>query len=306
MMDINFINADKKVLIVCDVEWWCFNKIYKGIKKNISTDWEVDAVYINNGDHIDHKKYNVILWLCDFAPHLIIKYKIPKEKLIFCMRQSHFINHPVMTNFRAYCSILSVANKKIYDSCIGKHDNIVLAPGGVDTDIFYYEKKIIFPEKIRVGWTGSRDNFNNVEMDYRGLNIIETACNELGYIFTPAIREEKLRTEQEMINYYHNDIDIYVDMSLLAGRQNGLVEAGSCGLPCISYSCGIATDLIENGISGFISYRNVESLKEKLTSIISIANRCGENIRKNIENQWSWKVQVDIFEKMFNSIVGQL
>src|SRR4030043_387575 len=206
---------NKKVLVVADAEWWVFDKIYRGIRDNIS-DWDVSVHYTKKSRNINHSKYSVVLFLCDYQYQLIFENNIPREKLILAIR----------SNVR--------------------HD-------------FY-------------------NNSKNFGAEFRGLNIVKSACEKLNFIFNPAIREEKLRSEDEMVKYYHDEIDIYVDMSIAAGRQNGLLEAGSCGLPIISSRVGIADSLIIDGENGILCDRNVNELVNALQKIISIANKYGENI----------------------------
>jgi len=117
--------------------------------------------------------------------------------------------------------------------------------------------------------------------------------------FIPAISAERMRTPAEMVEYYHNDIDIYVDMSKSAGRQNGLIEAGSCGLPIIASKCGISEQLIENRVNGFLVDRNINSLKPALLSTLINYIALSDKIYNTIQDKWSWKVHAKLFEKAF-------
>lgn len=286
---------NRKVLVVADTNWWVFDKIYRGIKDNLSH-WTVDVCYTKNGGVINHIGYPIVLFLCDYQYQLIAKNNIPREKLILAIRSN--VRHEFYkesSNLVNAARIIAVSNQKLYDRFIKMHPNVVLLPGGVDTDKFYFlSQKMGKP--IRVGWAGSSRNFG---VEFRGLHIIKKACEQLGFVFNPAIREEGMRNEDGMVKYYHDEIDIYVDMSAGAGRQNGLLEAGSCGLPVISSNVGIAESLIINGQNGFICERKVGCLVSALQNIIPIAPRCGRNIRDAIEKGWSWKAQSKMFEEVF-------
>ena len=69
---------NKKVLVVADAEWWVFDKIYRGIRDNLS-DWEVGVHYTRKSGTINHKGYSLVLFLCDYQYHLIEKNNIPRN-----------------------------------------------------------------------------------------------------------------------------------------------------------------------------------------------------------------------------------
>ena len=290
---------NKKVLVVADAEWWVFDKIYRGIMDNIEG-WDVGVHYTKKSGNIDHSKYSVVLFLCDYQYHLIEKNNIPRDKLVLAIRSNvrhAFYNDPQKVVNVA--RVIAVSNQKLYDRFSKMHPNVILAPGGVDTDKFYFSDCKIGSQPV-VGWAGSSRNFGEA---FRGLHIIRKACANLNFVFNPAIREDRMRSEDEMVKYYHEEIDIYVDMSESAGRQNGLIEAAACGLPIISSHAGIADSLIVDGENGIICERNVNALVSALRKIIPMANKCGKNIRNTIDREWSWKSHVKIFEEVFNKMV---
>lgn len=288
----------KKVLVVCDVKLWAFENLFKALKKYL-VNWEIDSVYTTDGPLIRHAKYDVILFLCDYQAGLIRWNRMPKEKTILAIRSNVKSRFYEKENLNEIVSFIAVANKNLKERFDRLHKNVVLAPGGVDTDIFkFYVKKL--PDKLRVGWAGSSSNFGS---KLRGIHFIRQACKELEFQFVPAFREEKWRTLEEMNEYYHKEIDVYADMSFEAGRQNGLLEAATCGIPVISSKSGFAEQLIVNNETGFLCDRDVESLKTCLEKIKNESN-CIDllKMRNVIDKNWSWKVQSKIFEKMFEEI----
>jgi glycosyltransferase involved in cell wall biosynthesis len=292
----------KKVLVVADCDFWAFAKIYRGIKKYV-TSYQVDVHYTDKSHEINHKPYDVVLYLVDHIPSLIFEKGIPREKLIWAIRWG--LNIPDMGVYNdkgklARAKILAVSNKALWWRFAPLHQDVRVAPGGVDTDIFSFKDNYELHNPVRVGWSGS---YTGRPKDYRGLDIIKAACEIAGMEPKFALREKRLRKEHEMVEYYHNDIDIYVEMSADAGRQNGLVEAGSCGLPVISSKVGIAKQLLD-GTNGILCNRDAGELAVKLALAIERRKEFGRNIRSTIEKTWSWKVQAKIFEQMFNDVVG--
>ena len=108
-----------------------------------------------------------------------------------------------------------------------------------------------------------------------------------------------------MVVYFHDEIDVYVDMSTAAGRQNGLLEAAACGVPLIASDAGTAAQLIEDGVSGIMCPRDVDSLAQSLQKVASTsAPVCTKEMREKVEKLWSWEAQSSIFEKMFYEIMS--
>ena len=293
----------KKLLVLVDVPNWAFDKIYHGLKNNLD-EWDVHVRYGKVVEVFeDSTEFDVVLNLLDWMPELLLASSIPKDKLVMAIRSNSyekglgFYDNPKALESRVGAFV--VANEKQLEVFNTLHSNVHLAPGGVNAD-FFAPIPMVHKEKLVVGWAGSRDNFG---YEYRGLDIVESACQQVGFEFRPAYREDKWRTEAEMLMYYQREIDIYVDMSIAAGRQNGLLEAASCGKMLISTRVGIAEQLINHGKSGFLTERSVEGL-------VTCLNRCresdqdlGEQAREAVLRNWSWGAQAKLFEQALNSVL---
>lgn len=205
----------KKVLVVCDVRGWAFQNLYLALKKNI-TSFELFDTYICEKSVIEHNDYDIVLCLCDHVVKFILEQHIPREKLILAIRsnvQDPFYNST--DNVSSIAKIIAVSNLNLKHRFEKLHQNVILAPGGVDTDIFQFKPKAL-EEKLRVGWAGSRSNFGP---EYRGISIIEEVCKQLNFEFVPAFREDLHRKHGDMPLYYYNEIDVYVDLSKGAGYK---------------------------------------------------------------------------------------
>jgi len=292
---------NKKMLVVADSRGWAFAKIYRNLKKHLST-WDVYDHY--TGDTVvlpDHRKFDLIFYLNDFDLLPLINAKIPRQKVIIAIR-SHVKNrfYNSSQNLKKLTSGIAVANSSLYERFSKLHPLVMITPGGVDTELFKPSGKKSIDRPITVGWAGTEQN---VSRKFRGLDLIQKSCDSIGYVFKPALREEKWRTEEEMVDYYQNDIDVYIDVSLSAGRQNGLLEAGACGKAVISNRVGIAEYLIKHGKNGMLVDREISSITDALKDIKPSMESMGENIRKEIEKNWSWNSHVKYFEMLFNKVL---
>ena len=295
-----------KVLVVADTYGWAFDKIYQGLKKNCKS-WEVDCLYLHHPKPINFIDYDLVYYLCDnYLPPLMdwISKGLSKDKVILGIRSE--VDHPIYDRkdlLEQTCAYLAVGNLKLLNRFESLHSNVCLAEGGIDTDIFHYVSRDIDLNNIRVGWSGAIAHWGR---DFRGLDLTEEACKQMGYKWIPALREDKWRTTEEMVSYYKSDIDIFVEMSLSAGRQNGLVEAGSMGIPVISYDCGIANELIKHGVNGYVLFdRDVNHIKSALKYTVDNYKELSVSIAVEVNESWSWVKQAEKFEKMFDNVKGK-
>lgn len=107
-------------------------------------------------------------------------------------------------------------------------------------------------------------------------------------------------------------IEKYLESSLyiMSSRYEGfpmvLLEAMSCGLPCVSFNCpNGAKDLIENGKNGFlVDYLNVNELAEAICLLIdkeSLRKQFGQEAKEDVQKYLPDSIMmlwVDLFESI--------
>lgn len=104
--------------------------------------------------------------------------------------------------------------------------------------------------------------------------------------------------------------DIFIFPSLNETGGNALLEALSCGLPVITTKVGWAEDVVIEGHNGyFIEKKNVESINEKLTKILTnpaLLKKFSKNSLK-IANKTiiSWNECSSLYEKEYKSLLCQ-
>jgi len=301
-----------KLLIICDVEGWAYDRFAKGFQAH-SNQWDISIAYGNKTKEgylecfEQIKGHDLCLFMVDSNPQYVANYGGTSGKVLQAIRSNLYKERKEVirkykyysSNFLKNCKGIVTANSSIYNDWKDKHEHVFLMEGGVDTSIFKYKEKMILG-KTRVGWAGSIKNFG---YSFRGLEIIEEACDQVGVVWNPAYREHKWRDVEEMVNYYHNEIDIYVDMSFSAGRQNGLLEAASCGCSVIANDVGVTNSLIVSGKNGVISERNVNSLKRALFEAVENYLKYTSDMQKTIQEIWSWEKQALKFEKFLNTLL---
>ena len=300
-----------KILYISDIPGWAFAKMGTALCKYGKNDYTV-----RHGRKDKYKRwktfkgmedFDLVLYPVDVRPDRVFKARVPPEKLVMMIRSDVFklckpkrlvyYNETKMMSRRVKAFMCS--NTYLFETFKKKYTTqCFLAPGGVDTQIFKPEEKE-YPKRPRVGWAGSKTNFGK---DIRGIPMIQDACDHLGYTFKPAFREDKWRSQKEMVDYFNNDIDIYIDAFQAAGRQNGLLEAGACGVPLVSLPVGIGQELIDAGVCVKISML-ADSIEEGLKIAWEDRLKMRKKVVPYIRKEWSWKVHVERWEKIFEELV---
>jgi len=311
-----------KILFIADVRNWVFDNIGKMLQKYGSNTYTVrygrKSKYKKCWKNLD--QFDLVLFPVDTRPDRVIKdHKIivPPEKLVMMIRCDVFqlckpkrlayYESTKLMNRRVKAFLCS--NKALYDVFRKKYNRpCYYAPGGVDTELFKPPTAKVWNNPPRVGWAGSRDFFGK---ERRGIDLIEEAVKQLGWIWNPAYREDKWRTPEEMVKYYQEEIDIYIDCDRAPGRQNGLLEAGACGLPLVCTKHGIGNKLVY----ARQVERNVSAIKQGLRSTYHtfyieykenpVFKKWNYNIAlaEEIKSRWSWQHHIKLWEEMFLKIV---
>ncbi|MDD5417519.1 MAG: glycosyltransferase family 4 protein [Candidatus Nanoarchaeia archaeon] len=109
----------------------------------------------------------------------------------------------------------------------------------------------------------------------------------------------------EKINDYINSCDIYIHPSYFDPNPNSLLEAMSCGKPCISANITTIKEFVKDNWNGLLfSAGNSDELKNKIGFLINNkkSGRLGNNAVKSILKNNSIGVVVDKIEKLYRCI----
>lgn len=292
-----------KLLVIADRPDWAFAKIAGALKLHM-TGWFVTVRFGQDPKHLaDHREFDLVFYLLDYAPGMLRQAKIPAHKVALGIR-SHVLENKIPDYQKTgwlheTAGAVLTANNKLFSQFSTLHHTVFLTPGGTDTS-FYVPASTILNRKPVVGWAGSRSNFGYA---YRGLDMLTEACEAAGLAFRPAFREDHWRSATEMRDYYQHEIDIYADMSVFAGRQNGLLEAGACGKALIATGAGISEMLLDEKDAGFLVERNTDALKAALLSCAQNPAQYGAAARRKVEQAWSWEIQVPLFQHAFEQLL---
>ena len=118
-----------------------------------------------------------------------------------------------------------------------------------------------------------------------------------------------LQTPQELVNLYHV-LDFYLMTSREEGGPKGLMESMASGIPVVSTAVGMAPDLIENGINGFIvDTEDVDGLAESALELMSLSgtalSEMTSRARKNVSVCDVTSVAMQHWDKVYQPILDE-
>jgi len=298
-----------EILIIADVPGWALDRTAENVIKRLSNQFNFKKVFNDRAvEAINKNDYDLLYttyWKQFQDASLDIKISSPAITGI----RSHFKwdkgeglppSKKTLHNINAYKAI-NVPSRILYDIFKDKHPALFYTPHGVDQNIFIPLKNPFTSPvgELVVGWTGSKDNHPNK----RGLDdlLIPALKNLKGVKLITAAREDKWRTQEEMVNFYQ-ELDLYICSSRTEGGPHPLLEASSCGIPIISTHVGIAPDLIENNKNGIFINRTIESIQNAVILLRDnqdLRRNMAINARKVIEQSWTWDMQAENYVPFF-------
>jgi glycosyltransferase involved in cell wall biosynthesis len=185
---------------------------------------------------------------------------------------------------------------------------VYYTPNGVDTGFFRPPaagRPAAPPRSLRVGWAGS---LKNQGAEHRGVHefIAPAVAAVEGAELLLAVREEKWRGREEMLDFYRS-LDVYLCASHTEGTPNPCLEAAACGLPVVTTRVGNMPELIRDGENGFFVERDAADIAEKLARLRDnpeLRDRLGRAARATVVDSWDWRRQAAGYEEMFKAVTS--
>ncbi len=204
-----------------------------------------------------------------------------------------------------------VANNFLKEYADKYNSSVFVIPTAIDTDKFNIRSK--YSGRLTIGWVGSQTAGPYLELIF---NVMQKLSRRYDFIFKiigagyevsiPGVAVENIKwsLEDEIVLFQSIDIGIYPlpDNSWTRGKAAfKAIQYMSVGIPVIASPVGMARELIQDGVNGFLSdleqewFKNISRLIDnvELRSIIGLAGR------KTVEEKYSIKVN---FPKFFEVI----
>jgi glycosyltransferase involved in cell wall biosynthesis len=296
-----------KICLIYDIEGWAYHNKSLAIKKYLNEYYDIDLLkYNKHAKNSDYDKYDIIV---TYTPGNLPK-NINLEKVI-CGVSSHIKVDSKINRLQTIKYVFS-NDYIIYNQIKNafKYKNVYYTPNGVDCNFFKTDKikNLNNKNEITIATVGSKKR-----EEHKGKFRVEKICenlNKLGYNIKNSslfvdVKNEKL-TPENMIDYYEN-IDIFLVSSVSEATPNTLLEAMSMGIPCVSNDTGMASLLIENDKTGYItdSYDNLDLYEKYIIKILEnpiLYKNMSINSLKKIK-EYDWSKMSLFYKEMFDDFL---
>ncbi|NBC82521.1 MAG: glycosyltransferase [Bacteroidetes bacterium] len=105
----------------------------------------------------------------------------------------------------------------------------------------------------------------------------------------------------------YNASDVFVLPSLEDNLPNTLMEAMSCGIPCVGFNAGGIPEMIDHKTNGYVSdYKSDEDLLNGISWIINNTEyeRLTENARKKVVENYAEKIVASQYIELYNNLIN--
>lgn len=143
-------------------------------------------------------------------------------------------------------------------------------------------------------WISLRKSSLDVEILLQGNNFSKIQNSKL------KLRQSRYSSDQ--IENFYNSIDIFVSLSSAENFPTTVLEAQACGVPSIVSNLGGAKEIVEEGLSGFVTNSN-EQFHTALDRLLdeSIRNKFSMHARERAERKFSLlemaKKYIELYEE---------
>ena len=145
-------------------------------------------------------------------------------------------------------------------------------------------------------------------------------CNTLGVIVMgkqaqqfeslfpfPIYCIDYVKSEKDIANIY-NAADLFVTPSLMENLPNTIMEAMSCGVPCIGFNIGGIPQMIDHLHNGYVAqYKSAEDLANGICWSLNEGNYNSlcEQARRKVVNTYSEQIVAMKYIQIYNKITGK-
>jgi len=289
-----------KVLLVADVKDWAFANIARSLCVN-STAFEYELIFKDGLKKTKYGSYGVIHffhWSLYFHWKKCGNVKLPHQ--VITMGIHAYEDSPYEYEYFKEVSALSVTCRGLETRFNARKEAtpVYYCPDGIELSLFKKTSPILTGNKIRLGWTGN-SAWGWDKKDKKGLHtILEKAVVGLDYELLIADKEDRQRTQEEMVEWY-NSIDVLVCASVCEGTPLPLLEAAACERAVLTTDVGIVPEF-NSGQNCIVYERRAEVLhqvlkeltREKISKLAKMAYKTVQawdrkSLAKNYEKMWA-------------------
>ena len=302
------------VLCIVDRPNWAHDRKTDALARTLGGSYEIVKRYQAEVSAADLERADCVLlyfWLqVEQVSHLREELRKVRDRLVIGICSHYELEgdwrEPGLATLEEMARAVFVNNRLLLDAFAPRLSRpMYYTPNGVDTGFFRPAAVPSTPGRaLRIGWAGS---LVNQTAEHRGVHefIAPAVAAVEGAELRLAVREEKWRDRDEMLDFYRS-LDVYVCASRTEGTPNPCLEAAACGLPVVTTRVGNMPELIRDGENGFFVERDAGDIAEKLRRLRDdpgLRDRLGLAARAAAE-LWDWRHQAARYDAMFRDVLG--
>lgn len=218
-------------------------------------------------------------------------------------------------------------------SALIKGHPVTNLPNPINTDIFRPQDKMEARKKLHLPSDKKLLMFSSMKITdkRKGIDYLVEACRlireknpdfckNLGVVVVgkqsqqyeslfpfPIYCIDYVKSEKEIANIY-NAIDLFVISSLIDNLPNTIVEAMSCGIPCVGFNIGGIPQMIDHLHNGYVAqYKSAEDLANGICWSLDegdYESLCAE-ARRKAQNTYSEHIVAMKYIQIYNHITGK-
>jgi len=203
---------------------------------------------------------------------------------------------------------LIATSKKLFESIKSYNKNSFCAQGGVHEDVFLPHVKEN-RKTFTVGWVGQAGGPVDIKGYEKYLKPLVKSLSPFGDIEFEILSNSYKRAQpySEMPEFYKS-VDVQICTSKAEGAPNPMFEAASSAKALISTDVGAISELIEEGVNGYVVKFDgdvVNEMRSKILYLYKNRDHClkmGQESRRIVEEGWTWKKRaqnwIPFFERL--------
>lgn len=301
-----------KILLAPTTPGWAFDHRAKDLLAQYIKGIHFDLKYLREIKSTDQFVYDLIYPMTlDGAKILHKRAAIPYDKMAAGITSLRSIEkyrldgnkfEPDFIRFTKKLRGLNTASDEIVRLFNG-HCQVYKTRVGIQETTFVPAKKQKANDPFKVGWVGRIDKKEYREL--KGYDLVLKALKRLDVELDIRTYKENYVPREQMVTFYQG-LDCFICSSKSEHIPLPILEAAACGVPIITTKVGIVPELIRHKRNGIIVPGTSEAIKEAVLYLMQHSRRrqeLGENIRKTIVNQWTWKECKKDWEIFFKSLL---
>ena len=141
-----------------------------------------------------------------------------------------------------------------------------------------------------------------------GVVILGTHSEQCTSLFPfPIYSMSYVKSEKDLVDIY-NAVDIYVTPSLQDNLPNTIVEAMSCGIPCVGFQTGGIPQMIDHLHNGYVAeYQSASDLANGIKWVLTDGDyqTLSEEAHRKAVNTYSESVVANQYLQIYNKLTGK-